>query len=100
MVEMAGWNSPVSQREYTCILYLNPSDWCGDNDGGRLRIFSGCDDDDDDGSTAMHIEDVVPIGGTIVLFDSRTILHEVLPASRKRFAMTAWLLNEGAVLAD
>jgi Rps23 Pro-64 3,4-dihydroxylase Tpa1-like proline 4-hydroxylase len=34
--------------------------------------------------------DVQPRGGTLVVFQSRTLLHEVLPAFRRRFAITQW----------
>ena len=100
LVEAANLGSQVAQREYTAILYLNAEDWCARRDGGALRIFGGCDEDDDAGGSATDVEDVAPVGGRLVVFDSRAILHEVLPATRVRLAMTAWLLNEEAVLGE
>jgi len=100
LVEMATLRSEASKREYTAILYLNPDDWSAEMDGGVLRIFCGCDEDDKEGGSATQVEDILPIGGRLVIFDSRTILHAVLPATRKRFAMTAWLLNEQSVLGQ
>ena len=65
-----------------------------------VPMFGGCDEDDDAGGSATDVEDVAPVGGRLVVFDSRAILHEVLPATRVRLAMTAWLLNEEAVLGE
>ena len=31
-----------------------------------------------------------PKAGRLVLFKARTVLHEVLPTHRKRFALTLW----------
>jgi Rps23 Pro-64 3,4-dihydroxylase Tpa1-like proline 4-hydroxylase len=100
MVDMATLNSQVAHREYTAILYLNPTDWCPQRDGGTLRIFTGCADEDNEGTSAESTEEVVPVGGRLVVFDSRMIVHEVLPATRTRLAMTAWMLNENSVMGQ
>jgi SM-20-related protein len=65
-------------RVLSCVLYLN-QDW-SPNDGGLLRIHI-------DGSKRR---DVFPIGGTLVCFLSERFLHEVLPATRERLALTGW----------
>mmetsp|Transcript_3112 Transcript_3112/g.3508 ORF Transcript_3112/g.3508 Transcript_3112/m.3508 type:complete len:378 (+) Transcript_3112:98-1231(+) len=69
-----------NNRVLTMILYLNEKDFSQD-DGGQL---------------VLHLEsgktDIVPKGGTVVIFDSRRFPHEVLPCSRNRYAMTLWFV--------
>lgn len=69
-------------------------------DGGALRLYSDTDPEDVEGCTAKEVEDIAPVGGRLVVFKSREILHTVLPAMRQRLAMTAWFLNENAVLGQ
>ncbi|MEW5314181.1 MAG: hypothetical protein WDW38_005696 [Sanguina aurantia] len=80
------WQGPpgqrVGDRSITAILYLN-SEWDGATDGGQLRLFHA------DGSGGFT--DVEPVAGRVVLFRSRLIEHEVLPAWRPRWAMSAWI---------
>jgi Rps23 Pro-64 3,4-dihydroxylase Tpa1-like proline 4-hydroxylase len=45
--------------------------------GGALRYYSGAAENDDEGSTALRVVDVAPVGGRLVLFPSRDLLHEV-----------------------
>ena len=87
--------SHTRDRFLTIILYLTPSDWDITTDGGVLRCFFGCDDDDDDGKTAKEVVDIEPLNGRIVIFRSSKVLHEVLPCHRDgRFAATVWLLEK------
>jgi hypothetical protein len=97
-----GWlrSRPFQKRAITAILYLNDSNWdfkvrqnyrfppyrhedCTrilddlQVDGGELLLFVGTDDDDDTGITATEIITINPSGGTLVVFDSRLILHQV-----------------------
>jgi SM-20-related protein len=65
-------------RVLSCVLYLN-EDWRA-SDGGSLRIHF------DDGRRL----DVLPVGGTLVCFLSERFVHEVLPATRERLALTGW----------
>ena len=44
--------------------------------------------------------DILPIAGTLVLFDSTTVPHEVLPTSRMRSVVAAWLLERREVAGD
>jgi hypothetical protein len=78
-------------RKLTCILYLNPK-YDPTKHGGELRIFYG-----DDGKEAF---DVYPSGGSIVLFWSDEIPHEVLSTATyaheddeelDRYALTIWI---------
>jgi predicted 2-oxoglutarate/Fe(II)-dependent dioxygenase YbiX len=92
LTQLAVSTSDVRFRELTAILYLNPVSW-SEKDGGALRIFGGCKENDPDGRTATSVTDVLPLGGTLVVFDSSSVLHAVLPSSRQRFAATVWLEN-------
>lgn len=74
-------------RTLTAILYLNPVDWNVDRDGGGLE----CEIPSSSSSPTTQI--ISPKGGTLVLFDSRTIRHRVLPAHRDRLALTQWFVS-------
>lgn len=69
------------RRVVSCILYLN-ADW-EEEDGGELRLYLGKEED------APH-HDVLPAGGTLAIFLSADIPHEVLPARRERLSLTGW----------
>ena len=75
----------VPHRIVTVILYLNDS-WT-DADGGQLRMYFP----KEDGSE--RVEDVLPIGGRLVVFLSEEIPHEVLPTHKERISITGWLRN-------
>lgn len=64
-------------RVLSSVLYLN-QDW-GSGDGGELRLHLA------DGAL-----DVLPQGGTLMLFLSAEIEHEVLPARRERLSIAGW----------
>jgi len=72
-------NDSSPKRRLTVILYLNP-DWekaCG----GQLRLYL----------KNNQILDVEPKSGTLLLFLSRQVEHEVLPTYKiPRFAITDW----------
>lgn len=71
------------KRFLTAILYLNDewSSGVGDK-SGYLRLYT----------TSSGDVDVKPQGGRMVIFDSKRILHEVLPCDerKKRIAITCW----------
>jgi SM-20-related protein len=69
-----------SDRELSCVLYLNEN-WKRE-DGGQLRLHL------DSGDTAP--KDILPRGGRLVMFISRRFAHEVLPAARERFSIAGW----------
>jgi SM-20-related protein len=75
----------VPHRIVTLILYLNES-WT-EGDGGQLRMYFP----QEDGSE--RIEDVLPVGGRLVVFLSEEIPHEVLPTQKERISITGWLRN-------
>ena len=84
------------QRSITAILYLNSPDWdaAPEADGGSLKCYIGADRDDATGATANNIQRVSPTGGTLVVFDSRYLLHEVEPSNTDRLALTLWVVGE------
>jgi SM-20-related protein len=75
----------VPHRIVTVILYLNDS-WT-EADGGQLRMYFP----KEDGSE--RIEDVLPVGGRLVVFLSEEIPHEVMPTQKERISITGWLRN-------
>ena len=42
----------------------------------------------------MEVQDVIPAGGKIVLFDSASVEHEVLPTFKERWAVVGWFMQE------
>jgi SM-20-related protein len=70
-----------SRRRLSAVLYLN-EDWRKD-DGGELRLYLGREPD------APGV-DILPEGGSLVLFLSEGFPHEVLPARRERLSLTGW----------
>lgn len=66
-----------NDRMVSLVLYLN-EDW-KETDGGRLRIYGN-----------ESYTDVDPVGGTLVLFMSRDLDHEVLLSHRARYSFTGW----------
>ena len=90
-----GWlkSSDYRCRSITVILYVNAAEWDCDpsRDGGALRCYLGADMDDDTGVSSKSILNVSPSSGTIILFDSRYLLHEVCPSNSTRYAVTLWV---------
>ncbi len=64
-------------RRVTAILYLNHA-WVAAH-GGVLRLYP-----------ASGPVDLPPALGTLAVFRSEQVEHEVLPAYAERFALTAW----------
>ena len=75
------------------LLYLTPDDW-READGGQLRIH-GAGDAANGGLQSAHgaMRDVAPTAGTLVLFDSAAVPHEVLPTRRERTVVVGWFLE-------
>jgi SM-20-related protein len=72
-------------RKLSVICYLNEN-WKEEH-GGQLR---------------MHLKDqtidILPEAGRLVCFRSDQIEHEVLPATRERYSITGWILDQYADL--
>jgi hypothetical protein len=85
----------MDARKITIIIYLNDKIWDsnvgGLSDSGHLRIYNDAHMDDDTGKTCRNVLDITPIGGRMVIFDSRRILHEVRPSHQRRLALTCWV---------
>jgi SM-20-related protein len=75
----------VQHRVVTIILYLNDS-WSTENEGALRMYFP-----QEDGRELY--EDVLPLGGRLVVFLSGEIPHEVLPTKKERISITGWLRN-------
>jgi SM-20-related protein len=71
------------RRTVSAVLYLN-QDWQPEQ-GGALRLYLG------DGTT----QDVLPQAGSLLVFLSADLPHEVLPASRERLSLTGWFRRRG-----
>jgi len=90
-------NKQQSQRQISCILYLN-QDWI-ENDGGHLRLYLNPKSDVTDSNILKNLRleelqlDISPVGGRLVIFLSDTFYHAVLPASRDRMSLTGWFLT-------
>ena len=75
--------SDYRQRVITVILYLNEPDR-HESDGGVLRCWANPKDREES-------FDIVPKGGTLVIFQSDLVEHMVLPSSVDRYALTNWV---------
>lgn len=64
-------------RVLSSVLYLNHG-WNG-SDGGALRLH-----------LPAGPYDVMPVGGTLAVFLSADIEHEVMPATRERLSIAGW----------
>ena len=73
----------VPHRVVTVIVYLNDS-WSAEDEGALRMYFP-----QEDGSELF--EDVLPLGGRLVVFLSAEIPHEVLPTKKERISITGWL---------
>jgi SM-20-related protein len=73
-------------RRLSVICYLN-ADWQPEN-GGQLRMYLP----QADGSE--ETVDILPNGGKLACFRSDLIEHEVLPATRERYSLTGWMLDQ------
>jgi SM-20-related protein len=71
----------ADSRVLSLVLYLNEA-W-NEADGGALRLYLEA------GPEAPFV-DVVPYGGTLVVFLSDRFPHEVLPARRERLSLAGW----------
>lgn len=76
----------ICDREITAIVYLNEN-WNDDVDGGMLRLYPSTTEE----TPQPPPIDIAPEAGRIVLFQSRLVEHEVLPAFRERWALSAWI---------
>jgi SM-20-related protein len=80
--------SASTLRKISLLLYLN-KDW-KEQDGGKLRMHMDSGDDFLPEGEAPKFRDVDPKGGTLVLFQSDKLPHEVLDTYAERLAVVGW----------
>lgn len=73
-------------RRISFVCYLN-KDWQLE-DGGQLRLYLPTSNG---GEAAV---DIAPRAGTLAIFRSDTIEHEVLPVGAERYSITGWMLDQ------
>lgn len=71
------------RRTVSAVFYLN-DDWLPEQ-GGALRLYLA----------AGGEHDVLPQAGTLALFMSDEVPHEVLAATRERLSLTGWFRRRG-----
>jgi SM-20-related protein len=71
------------RRQLSLICYLNEPDW-SHQDGGELILYLP-------GTDLEISREVYPLPGQLVVFQSREMEHEVMPARRDRLSLTGWL---------
>ena len=92
-------NSASVLRKYSLLLYLNRDGWSPDKDKGQLRMHLDGGGDECPPGVQPNFIDVDPLGGTLVLFKSEAIPHEVLNTMSERFALVGWF-NRPVSAAD
>jgi len=92
-------NSASVLRKYSLLLYLNDERWNPEVDGGRLRIHLDGGGDEIPAGGGPEYVDVDPIGGTLVLFRSELVPHEVLDTRNERYAGGGGGVARAAMLA-
>ena len=75
-------------RTYSLLLYLN-KDWTP-KDGGELLLHRDSGGDELPEGEEPNFVKVEPRGGTLVLFKSELIPHEVLDTNAERLAVVGW----------
>jgi len=75
--------SLAERRLFTAVYFLNPG-WDSKRDGGELEIVL---------NTGRHMR-VAPAADRLVVFNS-CMEHQVIPAKRKRWAITCWFYGSG-----
>lgn len=79
-------------RTFSLLLYLN-EDW-KESDEGYLRMHMDSGGDELPAGEQPKFLDVMPQGGTLVLFDSEKVPHEVLDTKSERLAIVGWYNRE------
>ena len=83
---VSGSDQPTAPRKISFIAYLNDDVPWAPSDGGALRCYDGAPPTASDESFV----DVLPESGSLVLFDSKSVWHEVLPTRRERACLVGW----------
>lgn len=80
--------SASTLRKFSLLLYLN-KDW-NESNGGKLRLHMDSGGDFLPEGEEPNFCDVDPHGGTLVLFESDKLPHEVLDTQAERMAIVGW----------
>lgn len=73
-------------RKLSFIFYLN-EDWLPEH-GGNLRLYLPKENGEEEEV------DILPIAGRLACFRADLIPHEVLAATRHRYSLTGWMLDQ------
>jgi SM-20-related protein len=84
-------------RSFSLLLYLN-QDWTP-QDGGQLLLHRDSGGDELPEGEEPNFITVKPEGGTLVLFQSDLVPHEVLDTNAERLAVVGWY-NRPVSVAD
>lgn len=82
--------TPSAWRQYSFLLYLN-ADWQPSH-GGALRLHRDSGGDELPVSELPNFIDIPPQSGTLVVFRSDLVPHEVLTTHQERSAVVGWFL--------
>jgi hypothetical protein len=84
-VDQQGKNKgPNSNRIVSMLIYLNDDSWDVNLHGGMFRAYP----------KSKPMIEVAPTGGTLVLFNSKNLLHEAMPTHKERWALVGWFMEE------
>lgn len=72
-----------SRRKLSMVCYLNEQNWQPDY-GGELAIYK-------DNNGVEVAENIYPVKGRMVIFESQLLEHEVKPVKQPRLSITGWL---------
>jgi len=72
-----------SRRKLSMVCYLNEQNWQPDY-GGELAIYK-------DNNGLEVTENIYPVKGRMVIFESQLLEHEVKPVKQPRLSITGWL---------
>ncbi|MFX4681808.1 2OG-Fe(II) oxygenase, partial [Acinetobacter baumannii] len=75
------------QRVISTVCYLNAPGWPADA-GGELVLYPAADTAGGGADAGVRVR---PEGGTLVVFRSDTLPHEVLAADRRRLSIAGWM---------
>lgn len=79
-----------SRRKLSIVCYLNEEDWQPEY-GGELAIYK-----DKDGKET--VQNIYPMQGRMVIFESNVLEHEVKPVKKERLSITGWLKSRGEII--
>ncbi|WP_417350998.1 2OG-Fe(II) oxygenase [Flavobacterium alkalisoli] len=79
-----------SRRRLSIVCYLNEEDWLPEY-GGELAIYIP-----ENGTE--RTENIYPVQGRMVIFESSVLEHEVKPVKQERLSITGWLKTRGEAI--